>query len=481
MKWFFRFLLWLLLLFNNHTLYSQEITWYNILQYTGFSTLFKCAQTKDQGYISVGENRISNDYKIFFIKFNQYGDSLWSRHYDLNNKGNYRGFWIDETFDNGFIISGSGDGPNTDSYIIRIDSLGNIDWVKIFSTSALDQGRCVKELPDKGFILLTRSAPFPYNNIVLTRTDSAGNSIWSKTYTGHSDHGMEVDYVPSSGFVVAGWRRFESEDVSKLYLMRADLNGDTLWTKLYNEFYISGAYSIDVANDNGFIIGGVADTSQNNIMKAYIVKVDSVGNIQWQKRYANGFNETCYSIRKYKDKGYVFCGFSDSLQFTNQRGVIRVIDLFGNVLHENYLRVGGQDNRFYSVELTNDNGFILSGNSSTSSNVMSLMVKTDSTGQIYPVGINNSNFILEEFKLNQNYPNPFNPVTKISYSLPKNSHISLVVYDILGKEIITLANEKQNAGEYSVVFDGSNFASGLYFYKLQTDQFFETKKMLLLK
>jgi len=87
----------------------------------------------------------------------------------------------------------------------------------------------------------------------------------------------------------------------------------------------------------------------------------------------------------------------------------------------------------------------------------------------------------ETFKLLQNYPNPFNPTTKISYSVPKTEDVKLVVYDITGREVVTLVNEYVNAGVYSVDFDGSNLASGVYIYKIQAGSFTDVKKMLLIK
>ncbi|MBK8553736.1 MAG: T9SS type A sorting domain-containing protein [Ignavibacteria bacterium] len=86
----------------------------------------------------------------------------------------------------------------------------------------------------------------------------------------------------------------------------------------------------------------------------------------------------------------------------------------------------------------------------------------------------NASFVAEKFSLSQNYPNPFNPVTVISYSIPSDvrgqaSDVKLVVYNNLGKEIITLVNEKQNAGSYAVDFNGEGLPSGVYFYKLEAE------------
>jgi len=86
-----------------------------------------------------------------------------------------------------------------------------------------------------------------------------------------------------------------------------------------------------------------------------------------------------------------------------------------------------------------------------------------------------------ENKLLENYPNPFNPVTIISYQLSFNDNVILKIYDILGNEVATLINEKQNAGTYSVEWNASEMSSGIYFYKLITDGFVETKKMNLIK
>jgi len=85
------------------------------------------------------------------------------------------------------------------------------------------------------------------------------------------------------------------------------------------------------------------------------------------------------------------------------------------------------------------------------------------------------------FSLKQNYPNPFNPSTKISFAMPKSGFVSLKIYDILGKEVRTLVNEDKPAGEYLVDFNASGLQSGVYFYKLETDGFSQTMKMLLIK
>ena len=87
----------------------------------------------------------------------------------------------------------------------------------------------------------------------------------------------------------------------------------------------------------------------------------------------------------------------------------------------------------------------------------------------------------QEFKLEQNFPNPFNPSTTIQYQLPATANVTLKIYDILGSEVATLVNEKQEAGFKEVKFNADRYASGIYIYRLIADKYFSTKKMMVLK
>ena len=96
-------------------------------------------------------------------------------------------------------------------------------------------------------------------------------------------------------------------------------------------------------------------------------------------------------------------------------------------------------------------------------------------------GIETNPEIPKEFSLYQNYPNPFNSATKIKYSLPSNEFVRITIFDITGKEITTLVNQDKTAGIYEITFDASPYPSGVYYYKLSAGNFYETRKMILVK
>ena len=100
---------------------------------------------------------------------------------------------------------------------------------------------------------------------------------------------------------------------------------------------------------------------------------------------------------------------------------------------------------------------------------------------IYTGFVNNNRRIPNEFVLYQNYPNPFNPTTTIKLDLPQSSNINLVICDVLGRELYTIANQYLKTGTYSFTWDASGYSSGIYFYRLTTGDYSETKKMVLIK
>jgi hypothetical protein len=99
----------------------------------------------------------------------------------------------------------------------------------------------------------------------------------------------------------------------------------------------------------------------------------------------------------------------------------------------------------------------------------------------FMTSVGDENHLPKEFSLSQNYPNPFNPSTTIKYSIESKQFVRIVIYDLLGKEVVVLVDEEVGAGEHSVVFDAKNLSSGTYLYRIQAGNFIATKRMMLLK
>ncbi|HMQ68252.1 MAG TPA: T9SS type A sorting domain-containing protein [Ignavibacteria bacterium] len=107
----------------------------------------------------------------------------------------------------------------------------------------------------------------------------------------------------------------------------------------------------------------------------------------------------------------------------------------------------------------------------------------DMAGNINAVvsGITNLSELVSSYELSQNYPNPFNPETNINFSIPLSSDVKLSVYNVSGQEVASLVNERLDAGTYKVDWNAVNFTSGIYYYTIRTENFVQTRKMLLIK
>jgi photosystem II stability/assembly factor-like uncharacterized protein len=158
------------------------------------------------------------------------------------------------------------------------------------------------------------------------------------------------------------------------------------------------------------------------------------------------------------------CGNSGTMLKTTNSGV--------NWGFQNSTTTNNLNSVFFYLD---DNTGYAAGNNGT-------IIKTTDGGGPIVVALNNNNIsIPDNFSLGQNYPNPFNPATTIAFDLPKASPVKLVIYNALGKEIETLVDQNLTAGSYETDYDATALPSGVYFYKLNTDGFTETKRMVLIK
>jgi photosystem II stability/assembly factor-like uncharacterized protein len=245
---------------------------------------------------------------------------------------------------------------------------------------------------------------------------------------------------------------------------------------------LKGSVFISIDNGNNWIelTTGVPDSTSinvivNNLNDHLFARVNTI----------NSLNplSTTGSIYRSTDNGESWVEINNSL----------ICDLVGSLAinSDNNIFIGTTNGVFHSTNNGDNWGEINSG--LTNLAISSLAVNTgdyifagtSGSGVFRSVNsttsVNNYSNIPNNFFLSQNYPNPFNPSTKISYSVPRTSFITLKFYDILGKEITTLVNAEKTLGNYEVDLDGSNISSGVYFYRMQAGSFSDTKKLILLK
>lgn len=481
-------LIFILSLIFCQSLSSQSITWQRLFNYA--AVIQRIQQTSDGGYIAVGNVGINFSEKMILFKLDQKGDTSWLK---IIGVGNTQGYWVEECPDKGFIIGGSIDSGFVDDkvYLVRTDSQGNIQWHKTYMNSELDQCLCVKQTADGGYILSCRTTPANSVKTMFIGTDSVGNLLWKKIY-GDGINSLsiaEIALCPSGFLVIGGIGLQQFADV---YLAKLNLYGDTLWTKRKGGNNLDFGSSIDKINNGGYIIGG--DSRSFNIngkTESYIIKIDTNGETLWEKTYSNMGYETCRSIKYKPNSGFALCGSSDSTGLSNfNEAKFRFVDLNGNPILENSFYPGQDENAFFSIDLTNDGGFVMGGYANLIPGGTHLFaVKTDSSGRANLIGIIDPVEIHpNKFFLYQNYPNPFNSATIIKYELKENADVELSICDILGKQISIINKGKKDIGTYSFRFNADDFhmTSGIYFLIIKiedksSNEVTFTKKIIYLK
>ena len=346
---------------------SAQITFQKRYGWIGDDEGYSVQQSFDGGYISVGKSDNYTGYiNIYLVKTNEYGDTLWTRTFNTG-AGNTEGFSVEQTTDSGFIITGFTD---FEIYLIRTDLNGDTLWTKVYIGFNDEVGYSIQQTFDGGFLIVGKTNTYGAgdDDVYLIKTNANGDSLWTKTYGGlSSDEGRYARQTADSGFIIVGSTNSFGNGANDIYIIRTNMNGDTLWTRAIGDSLKNYAYSVQQTLDGGFIICG---NTGNISYSTYLLKIDSVGNISWSKTYSG----SAYSVLQTADSGYVFAG-------SNGDALIVKTNLYGDTL---WVRTFGElyGVRINFINLTSDRGFIMTG----SKNVFDSMsydvylIKTDSNG-----------------------------------------------------------------------------------------------------
>lgn len=288
-----------------------DTLWSNYYGGTEVEVGYSVQQTLDGGYIVVGYSRSFGDSnQVYLIKTDSVGDTLWTRVY--GESGDDRGMSVQQTVDGDYIIAGHTNsyGNSTQVYLIKTDSLGDTLWTRTYGGTLHDRGYSVQQTLDGGYIICGEgNSSLAYDPVYLVKTDSLGDTVWTKTYGDAYDEGRSVQQTQDGGYIIAGFQSFLGIDV---YLIKTDSIGDTLWSKYYRWQDASEGYSVQQTLDGGYIVAGWALRMEgtNEYQYSYLVKTDSLGDTLWTRIYGNGTNmiDGFRNARQTTDGGYIVVG-----------------------------------------------------------------------------------------------------------------------------------------------------------------------------
>lgn len=276
---------------------------------------------------------------------------------------------IQQTFDHGYIIAGLtlsyGQGAS-DAYLIKTDSSGNVLWAKSYGDSYENYIYSVIQSADSGIVAVgyTQNTGTNSRDIYLLKTNLAGTLLWSKMIGWNgNDEGYSVKQTNDGGYIISGLAN-ENGGVGA-FLVKTDAIGDVTWTKKYDDVssggYIEFGSAVEQTSDGGYIMAGQAENSFcAGGSDMYLTKTDSSGMIQWNKLYGGLDQDFAYSVKQTTDGGYIMAGYTLSFGTGNEDVCLVKTDSNGDTLWCKTFG-GALRDYTYSVAEASDSGFILTG------------------------------------------------------------------------------------------------------------------------
>ena len=320
-------------------------------------------QTSDGGFMIAATRFTPGNWieSLFLIRTNSVGDTLWTK-LIKEPTVNYSGSQIIQTSDGGFAITGiKGGGITFVPYLLKIDSSGNLLWNKTYLWFADEHINSIVQTPDSGFLL----AGYLYNGnnlVYFIRTNSVGDTLWTKSY-GEAFYNASIYSVRianDGGFIAAGSiQNANTQDVDA-FLFKTDSLGNVQWAKGYGDIGYDYAQQVEVTSDSGFVIAAVTYSFGAGLADFFLIKTDASGTPQWSKTYGGSSDDRSECVKQTGDGGYLLTGESASFSFGNFDGYMIKTDASGDTLWTRTVN-GLQNNEGYSMVLTSDSGFAITG------------------------------------------------------------------------------------------------------------------------
>ena len=421
-------------------------------------------------------------YDGILIKYNSFGDTLWTRKLITNLDDEFTNIAVSQ---NNFVYVTGRSGDT--AVIFKYDSTGILLWRnQYFESTYLTLSGIIKlDKFNNIYIGSTKhilSNPFSADFLVRKYT-KAGSLMWATSYGNPANvadwmNGFVLDNLGNS--YATGYTEINGRDIITVKL---NSGGILQWARFHNgeanTFDQGNALTCDTSGNNIFVTGLTTKTVTE---RDYVtINYNSIGDTLWMRTY-NGpgnYSDKAFDVTLDNQLNVYITGESSTNSFDFDVATLKY-SLDGNqqwVTRWNTMGSGGD--RGIKIKVDNQFNVYVGGEAAAPGpNVLDLLaIKYSQT-----VGINTiSTNIPTMVKLEQNYPNPFNPVTNIRFMIKDYGRVSLVVYNLLGKKLETLIDQNLSPGEFEYRWNAEPYASGIYFYVLETGSIIETKKMMFLK
>jgi hypothetical protein len=222
------------------------------------------------------------------------------------------GHSVKQTIDGGYIITGVTESyglGGTNVWLIKTDSSGDTTWTKTFGGSEHDEGNSVQQTTDGGYIITGFSQSFWSMNddFWLIKTDSEGNTEWEENFDGDGDDiSYSVQQTSDGGYIITGstgcW------DNCDVWLIKTDSNGYEEWTRTFGGSNSDIGRSVKETTDGGYIIAGNTASFGNGGYDVWLIKTDSAGNEEWNQTFGESTNDEGYSVQQTSDGDYIITG-----------------------------------------------------------------------------------------------------------------------------------------------------------------------------
>jgi len=440
----------------------------------------KVLQTSDGGYLvaAITESFGAGYRDIFLIKTSDLGDTLWTR--TIGGTGGEQPSALKVTSDNQFIIAGSTGSKGAggyDVYLLKIDQNGDTIWTRTYGGIEDEDGCDVIETIDGGYLVVggTRSFATGSSSMYAIKTNSVGDTLWTKTYTKKSSNiCSSVVQLSDSGYFFVGQTLLPGQiSTSDCYFVRTDMAGDTIWTKTYGGADYDGAFLVYKENGGNIVISGTTKSFGAGGFDIFLSMFNINGEEIWIKTYGGALDDYGGIFSPTTDGGYIISGYTENYGAGNQDMFLIKTDTFGDTLWTRTF--GGYNDEWSgSVIQTLDNGFIISGYSNSFGNGIEVyLVKTN------PEGISGLPQIIPQNIQYEVYPNPGNGQFNIEFEDPNSTAMKVEVFDHAGKLVFEKNGINRQGNVYPLSLAG--FPSGSYLLQVTTSKGCAVTKLVIQK